>query len=218
MQHVEELERLLDTFQESAEKAVKVKQERDRLKERVKTVRDSHDEARESLKALKETKHRLKNEVTGHEQKIQRLKKRLDPGEDDDAEWDEEEFHFSADDRTQPDPEPSTPSSTAPDAEPEQTRAESGEVELSDPDTPADDLDTIRSIKEDLDTDDSQDVEAWSGFEPGNEEDATSSDIRKRIVGLEHENKKMRAALQETEDVLKRLHQRSEEVDEHLDD
>lgn len=61
MSHVEELEQLLETFRESADKARDVKHERDRLERQVDRLRDEQLKMGELLDSLREARDRLQD-------------------------------------------------------------------------------------------------------------------------------------------------------------
>lgn len=183
MSHVSELERLLGTFQDSAEKAREVKQEKERLEENIGRLRSKQIKSEELIDALKETKKRLKEES---QKKEKELRYRYNQLPDDESPVEEEDV---SDETVEEVPDYGD--------EPGDDTAElTEEVELIDPHAPdEDDEPTVRAIED----------------EPLEDIDEDGIDLRNRITELKKKDKELRSAMSETDVVIRRLEQRSKE-------
>lgn len=164
MSHVSELERLLETFQDSMDQALALKQEKEQLEDEVDRLQtEQHIE--DSVQALQETTDQLQETKTEKETHLRKLKR----------------------------------------------AAGSDEVELADPDAPVADDPDLHAPDDASETD----ITAWQGYDT--EQDADNNDVRKQIQQLEHENNVLTATLHETEEVLKRIQRRAEQLTDDAD-
>ncbi len=74
---VEDLQELVDNFEEDANKAVMIKRERDRLKQRLKQLTDEKEELEDTVSDLKSTRRELKNAIEEKQNDVQNLRDKL---------------------------------------------------------------------------------------------------------------------------------------------
>ncbi len=158
MSHVEELERLLDTFQDSADHVLQLKHEKEQLESEVDRMQTENNVA-DAITALQDTTERLQETSEKQQTYIHHVK----------------------------------------------TTADTDEVELADPNTPEEDNPELHAPNDAPNSD----VPAWHGYDPDTIDKDNDPD---RLHQLEHENNMLKSALNETQDVMKRLQRRAEEL------